>query len=120
MEKGHGQTTTDNYPLDQGKISAMEGGTRVPFIVTGPGIEAGVQSDVMVNGLDFYPTILALTGTKTPAGKKLEGCDLSDLLLKDATNEKLVKDQNGKERTCLLYTSPSPRDQRGSRMPSSA
>ena len=23
-------------------------------------------------------------------------------------------------RTCLLYTSPSPRDQRGSRMPSSA
>ena len=25
-----------------------------------------------------------------------------------------------KEDTCLLYTSPSPRDQRGSRMPSSA
>ena len=25
-----------------------------------------------------------------------------------------------KSRTCLLYTSPSPRDQRGSRMPSSA
>ena len=24
------------------------------------------------------------------------------------------------ENTCLLYTSPSPRDQRGSRMPSSA
>ena len=24
------------------------------------------------------------------------------------------------KRTCLLYTSPSPRDQRGSRMPSSA
>ena len=26
----------------------------------------------------------------------------------------------GKSETCLLYTSPSPRDQRGSRMPSSA
>ena len=26
----------------------------------------------------------------------------------------------GKTTTCLLYTSPSPRDQRGSRMPSSA
>ena len=25
-----------------------------------------------------------------------------------------------RERACLLYTSPSPRDQRGSRMPSSA
>ena len=27
---------------------------------------------------------------------------------------------NGRVITCLLYTSPSPRDQRGSRMPSSA
>ena len=27
---------------------------------------------------------------------------------------------HGAIRTCLLYTSPSPRDQRGSRMPSSA
>ena len=27
---------------------------------------------------------------------------------------------NGRPRFCLLYTSPSPRDQRGSRMPSSA
>ena len=41
----------------------------------------------------------------------------------------LVVDDNSKDRTqeivrdiifCLLYTSPSPRDQRGSRMPSSA
>ena len=29
----------------------------------------------------------------------------------------ILRDQNG---SCLLYTSPSPRDQRGSRMPSSA
>ena len=28
--------------------------------------------------------------------------------------------EGGEEETCLLYTSPSPRDQRGSRMPSSA
>ena len=31
-----------------------------------------------------------------------------------------VEDQELKEYSCLLYTSPSPRDQRGSRMPSSA
>ena len=30
------------------------------------------------------------------------------------------KPRNGEAATCLLYTSPSPRDQRGSRMPSSA
>ena len=30
------------------------------------------------------------------------------------------KDEDDKISSCLLYTSPSPRDQRGSRMPSSA
>ena len=32
----------------------------------------------------------------------------------------LEQDYAGKVKCCLLYTSPSPRDQRGSRMPSSA
>ena len=32
----------------------------------------------------------------------------------------VVTDLVGNPNTCLLYTSPSPRDQRGSRMPSSA
>ena len=32
----------------------------------------------------------------------------------------LLQSANWKNRGCLLYTSPSPRDQRGSRMPSSA
>ena len=31
-----------------------------------------------------------------------------------------LESDDGPVRTCLLYTSPSPRDQRGSRMPSSA
>ena len=79
----------------------------MPLIVTGPGIKAGVQSDVMVNGLDFYPTILSLTGTKKPAGKKFDGCDLSNLLLKDATDAKLVKDENGKERTTMMWHFPN-------------
>ena len=30
------------------------------------------------------------------------------------------RNKQGLEEVCLLYTSPSPRDQRGSRMPSSA
>ena len=36
------------------------------------------------------------------------------------SNLALGNEQLGKARICLLYTSPSPRDQRGSRMPSSA
>jgi len=100
------EVITDNYPLDRGKVSAMEGGTRVPLIITGPGIKAGVQSDVMINGLDFYPTILALTGTKMPKGKNLDGADISDLLLKDATDAALVKDRKGNERTEMMWHFP--------------
>ena len=73
MEGHPGEVITDNFPLDRGKISIMEGGTRVPLIITGPGIKAGIESDVMINGLDFYPTILSLTGTPMPKGKPLDG-----------------------------------------------
>ena len=37
-----------------------------------------------------------------------------------ATGPGTASDASKKIYTCLLYTSPSPRDQRGSRMPSSA
>ena len=97
---------TDNYPLDKGKTSAMEGGTRVPLIITGPGIKKGVKSDVVVNGLDFYPTILALTNTAVPTGKNLDGADISTLLLEDPTNSALVKDKAGKERTTMIWHYP--------------
>ena len=65
MEGGK-ERYTDNNPLDRGKISAKEGGTRVPLMIAGPKIAEGVQSNVMVNGLDFYPTILSLTGNRIP------------------------------------------------------
>ena len=38
----------------------------------------------------------------------------------EIVTEEEAKAGGGFFRTCLLYTSPSPRDQRGSRMPSSA
>lgn len=104
--EGKGEIITDNYPLDRGKISAMEGGTRVPLIITGPGIEKGVQSDVMVNGLDFYPTILSLTNSKQPKDKAFDGSDISELLLKDPTNSGLVKNQNGDARTTMMWHFP--------------
>nr|WP_299069511.1 sulfatase-like hydrolase/transferase [uncultured Allomuricauda sp.] len=104
--EGKAEIFTDNYPLDRGKISAMEGGTRVPLIVTGPGIEKGVQSDVVVNGLDFYPTILSLTDSKQPKNKSFDGSDISELLLKDPTNSSLVKNQNGDTRKTMMWHFP--------------
>ena len=60
---------TDNYPLDEGKIHVREGGIRVPFLISGPKIASGIKSDVVVNGLDFYPTILGWTDTSNSASK---------------------------------------------------
>lgn len=107
MERMPGDNITDNYPLDRGKISAMEGGTRVPLIITGPGIDAGVESDVVINGLDFYPTILTLTGTPVPAGKKFDGCDISKLLKEDPTDSGLVKVDDGSVRDSMLWHFPN-------------
>ena len=55
----------------------------------------------------------------------LEGLTLGMLALLNPGDEILVPDPGfanyyGQAKICLLYTSPSPRDQRGSRMPSSA
>ena len=50
--------------------------------------------------------------------KEAENAILPDII-KD-TLDRLEDELAGVVEACLLYTSPSPRDQRGSRMPSSA
>ncbi len=107
MEGVPEEIITDNAPLDEGKIHLQEGGVRVPLIITGPGIEAGGQSDVMVNGLDFYPTILSLVGAPKPAGQRFDGCDLSALLLKDPTDPTLVRDATDKVRDTMIWHFPA-------------
>ncbi len=106
MEGGPKERYTDNTPLLRGKISAMEGGTRVPLLIAGPGIPEGVQTDVMANGLDFYPTILSMTGTPRPSGKSLDGCDLLPLLTTDPKNPELVKHPDGKARDTMVWHFP--------------
>ncbi len=107
MEGHPGEIYTDNYPLDRGKISLMEGGTRVPLIITGPGIPKGVKSNVMVNGLDFYPTILSWIDAEPQAEKHFDGLDLSRLLSRDPTNSELVRDQDGKTRNTMVWHFPN-------------
>ncbi|MFT5127340.1 MAG: arylsulfatase A-like enzyme [Rhodothermales bacterium] len=80
METHPGEIITDNAPLDKGKINAREGGVRVPLIIKGPGIPAGAQSQAMVNGLDFYPSILSWTRTPRPPTQDLDGANLASYL----------------------------------------
>lgn len=51
-----------NTPLTGAKHSLDEGGIRVPFIVTGPGIKAGSECHTPVVGYDFLPTFYDLAG----------------------------------------------------------
>jgi arylsulfatase A-like enzyme len=106
MEKVPGEIITDNFPLDRGKISLEEGGVRVPLIIAGPEIKAGQESEVIVNGLDFYPTILTWTNTDKPQGVTLDGCDLTKLLEQNPRSANLVKHTNGHVRDTMVWHFP--------------
>lgn len=69
------------------KRSLYEGGLRQPLLVRWPGrIAPGVFDETSVVGsVDFLPTVCALTGVKLPDELKLDGENVSDILLTGAT-----------------------------------
>lgn len=63
INKYETRVVTDNYPLRSGKGSLYEGGVRVPLIVQWPGVtQAGSVTDEPVSSIDFYRTILDISG----------------------------------------------------------
>lgn len=67
-------------PLRAGKGTTFEGGQRVPTIFWGPGIvQPGIVTE-MGSTLDLINTFAALSGTKIPADRKMDGYDLSSVL----------------------------------------
>ena len=76
----------------EGKTAVVTGGSR--------GIGEMITAGFLANGVKVY-----ITARK--AGPLID-------------KAKELSDQYGQECICLLYTSPSPRDKRQSRMPSSA
>ena len=63
-------------PLQEGKRSTYEGGLRVPFIVSGPGIKPGSQCDVPVVQWDLLPTLHDLSGSSSPLPTAVDGGSL--------------------------------------------
>jgi arylsulfatase A-like enzyme len=73
-----------NAPLSGQKSSLLEGGHRVPAVAYWPGkIKAGSVTDATTITMDIYPTMAALAGAKAPDGLKLDGVDISTVLLKN-------------------------------------
>ena len=64
--------------------------------------------------------ISMLTAYDYPTAALLDEAGTDAILVGDSMSMVVQGHENTLPVTCLLYTSPSPRDQRGSRMPSSA
>ena len=76
---GHPENRSESVPLRDYKWSLYEGGIRVPFLASYPGVfPAGLTFAHPVSTLDIFPTVTALTGTTPPAN--LDGVNLAPFL----------------------------------------
>lgn len=66
-------------PLRDGKGTTFEGGQRVPCLIRGPGIPPGTACEALTGTIDVLPTLAALTGGALPAGRTIDGIDVSGL-----------------------------------------
>lgn len=71
---------TSNEPLREEKATLYEGGIRVPLIVRWPGAaKPGVVSEAPVSSVDFFPTMVDMSGARAPAGP-VDGVSLAPVL----------------------------------------
>ena len=68
-------------PLRAGKGTTFEGGQRVPTVFWGPSIVLPGVIDQMGATLDLLPTFAALSRADLPSDRKLDGYDLSRVLI---------------------------------------
>jgi len=91
---GDNTKTAPNAPLTGAKHHLYEGGIRVPFIVTGPGITPGSVNRTPVAGYDFLPTFHALAGgNQKQLSKEIDGVSLVPLL-EDSTADTFKRPQD--------------------------
>lgn len=66
-------------PFRGAKASLYEGGHRVPFIITGPGVPKGRVDHSLLSSVDWLPTVASIAGALIPKGTILRGEDQSDV-----------------------------------------
>lgn len=86
---GNTKRTAPNFPLTGAKHSLEEGGIRVPFLASGPGINPGSVSNTPVVGYDFLPTFHDLAGGKQ--SKKVLTADVDGTSMKPLFSQPGIK-----------------------------
>jgi arylsulfatase A len=72
-------------PLRGSKGCTLEGGVREPTIIHWPGkVKAGSSNDTIAGTTDILPTFVSLAGGKLKKGIKIDGVDISPVLLGQA------------------------------------
>ncbi len=69
------------HPLGN-KGAVTEGGTRVPWMVWGPGLQRGARTEALVQDVDLFPTLLDLAGVppSDPSRTNLDGISFAPVL----------------------------------------
>ncbi|NBS55282.1 DUF4976 domain-containing protein, partial [bacterium] len=74
------------------KHTNYEQATRIPILISGPGLAPGQRTSSLIETVDLYPTLLELTGQPLPgtgiAGIELEGKSLVPILKNPAQKVK--------------------------------
>ena len=81
-DRVEGIPPTSNRPLRGGKATIYEGGSREPCIVVWPGkVSPGSRSAAILSSIDWFPTLLEMTGVKPQRAVKFDGVNQTPALL---------------------------------------
>lgn len=79
---------TSNHPLRGEKGTVFEGGIREPLLVKWPDkIGKGTVSEALISSVDFYPTLLDISGANDSGVQDLDGESFIDILIGDKEQE---------------------------------
>jgi arylsulfatase A-like enzyme len=94
VEKLNGHTPAG--PMRGGKYSALEGGTRVPFIVTWPAFIKPSASNALVSQIDLMASLSALLKVAIPQGQATDSENILNTFLgKNSTGRQVYIEQGG-------------------------
>lgn len=85
-----GERFSDTWPFTGVKTELLEGGIRVPAIMSWPGtIQEGLVSEQVTASMDWMPTLLAAAGAQPAISHPSDGIDLLPLIGQEAVSRRL-------------------------------